>query len=571
VLVASYELVYGQRILLGVYILDLDVGGLRQAEARDLLSANLGVYLRSPLTIRWGSREWKLSPAELGASYDVEQTVAQALAVGREGGFLQRLQRQSATLRHPAEVGLAFVLNEAALKGSLERLAREVETQPQDARLTLAGVEVAISPSRVGYRIDREAFEARLREAFSSLSAAPIELPVQTVSPQVKEQDLAQARKRVEQMLAGPILVSYGDRRWFLTKEALVQMLTIRQSKDAQGRPVVRVRVIPEKAQDYAKGLAREIDRPAQDARLAWNKGHLIPIVPSRPGLAVDVEGFPNVLQKALDQGKREMKLTVLVKKPAVAVEDIPNMGIREKLVEKSTSFAGTYPDRIHNIRLGARRINGKVIPPGGVYSMAQTLGEISERTGYKLGFAIVGPNTVLDVGGGLSQLTTTVFKAAFWAGLPIIERTTHAYRIMRYEPVAGIEATIYPPAVDMKFRNDTGHFLLLEARTDEKRVYIALYGTNPNGRQVSIEGPYLTNVVPTDRKVIRRESPILPKGQEIWVESAVDGVDVTVIRIIKERGKEVRRETFFNRFRPAHNVLLVGTREERQGGQRSP
>ena len=192
---------------------------------------------------------------------------------------------------------------------------------------------------------------------------------------------------------------------------------------------------------------------------------------------------------------------------------------------------------------------------------MAEALGPITEASGYKLGFAIVGPDTVLDVGGGLSQLTTTVFKAAFAAGFPIVERTTHSYRIRRYEPILGIEATIYPPAVDMKFRNDTDQHILIDARTDAGNVYITMYGTRPN-REIDVEGPIVTNIVPATREVVRKDTPLLPRGQEITSEVAEDGLDVTVYRVIKSGGKEVRRDRFFARFRPSHNVVLVGTRE---------
>lgn len=558
---ASYQLVYSQRIPLGVQLLDLDVGGLQPAEAKRLLSANLEAYLRTPLVLRQGGREWRALPGEMGASFNVEESVARAYALGQQGNILERMRRQVSLLQHPQLLNLSFVFNEAAFRGGLARLAQEVEKPPEDATIKLVSAEVAVTSARPGYQIDRPALQARLREVLAGLSAGPIELPVQSIPPQVKEEDLAQARTQVEGMLAAPVTVRYGERKWTLDRAALADMLSLRQGKDAKGSPKVEVTVAADKAEAWAKGLAKEVDQAPQDARVLWNGGRLTISSPGRPGISVETAKFGEALSKALTSGGRVVDLPVVVKPPAGS-EDLSRLGVQEKLSQASTSYAGTMPDRIHNVRLGAQRINGTVVPPGGIYSMAEALGPISEATGYKLGLAIIGPDTVLDVGGGLSQLTTTVFKAAFDAGFPIIQRTTHAYRIRRYEPILGIEATIYPPAVDLKFKNDTDHYILLDARTDGGNVYITFYGTRPN-REVSVEGPIIENIVPTTKEVTRVETPLLPKGQEIMSEVAEDGLDVTVYRIIKVDGKEVRRDRFFARFRPSHNVILVGIKEE--------
>lgn len=560
VALGSYELVYSHRIPLGVQLMELDVGGLEPAEAKQLLSANLDAYLKMTLALRQGGREWKVSPGEMGASFNLDESVARAYRLGQNGGVLERIQRQVSLWQRPQSLELAFVFNEVAFQGGLARLAREVEQPPQDASIKVAGVEIAVVPAHPGQLIDRPALQERLTRAFSTLSSVPVELPVKTIPVQVKDEDLAPVRAQMERVLAEPVVVRYGERRWTLNRIALAEMITFQQGKDAAGKLSAQPVVAPDKAEAWAKTVAKEVDQAPQDARITWNNGRLNISSPGRAGVAVESARFGEALNKAISKGERVVELPVAVR-PAAGTEDVSRMGIKDKLAEASTSYAGTLPDRIHNVRLGAERINGKVVPPGGIYSMAEALGPISEDTGYKLGFAIIGQDTVLDVGGGLSQLTTTVFKAAFAAGFPIVERTTHAYRIRRYEPILGIEATIYPPAVDMKFRNDSNHYILIDARNDAGNVYITIYGTKPD-REVVVEGPIIENVVPTVKEVIRKESPLLPKGQEITSEVAEDGLDVTVYRIIKVGGKEVRKDRFFARFRPAHNVILVGTME---------
>lgn len=556
----SYLLVYGQRIPLGVQVLDMDVGGLQPAQAKSLLSDNLDAYLRTPVALRYQGRESKALPGEFGAGFNIDESVARTLELGQRGNIFERIQRQVSYLQDPQRLDLSFVFNDTAFQGGLDRLARDIERPPQDAGIKLAGEEVAVSPSRPGYQIDRAALRKRLADSFSTLSGSPIDVPVLNIPPQIKDADLAQARKQIENLVAAPVTVKYGDKKWILDRAALSGMVSVQQSKDVSGAIKVQASVIPDKAEAWARGVAKEVDQETQDARLVWNGGRLTAANPGQPGISVEAAKFGVALNNALARGDRVIDLPVTVSQPAGA-SDLTRLGIKEKIAEASTSYAGTLPDRIHNVQLGAERINGKLVPPEGMFSMAEALGLISEQTGYKLGFAIIGQDTVLDVGGGLSQLTTTVFKAAFAAGFPIVERTTHAYRIRRYEPILGIEATIYPPAVDMKFRNDTANYILVDARTNAGNVYIAIYGARPN-REVSVEGPIVENVIPTDREVVREQTPLLPKGTQITSEVAEDGLDVTVYRIIKVGGKEVKRERFFARFRPSHNVVMVGTGE---------
>lgn len=558
---ASYHVVYGQRIPLGVQILDIDVGGLEPANAKSLLSDNLEAYLRTPITLRGDGREWKATPAEFGANFDVNESVSRAMRLGQQGNVIEKAERQAEYLQRPQRLGVVFVFNETAFQGGVGRLAKDIEKPPQDASMKVAGTEVAVSASRAGARIDREVLKKRVNDSFDALSAAPIEIPVAPVPPQVKEQDFEPARKQVEGVLATPVTVKYGDKKWTLDRATLGEMITFQQGKDASGAFTMQASIVPDKAEAWAKGIAKEVNLEPVNARVIWDGARLIASDPGRPGVAVETEKFPGALNDVLKKTDRVVTLPV-VARPQAGGGDISRLGVQDLISRATTSYAGTLADRISNVRLGASRIHGTVVPPGGIYSMAGALGPISEATGYKLGFAIVGNDTVLDVGGGLSQLTTTVFKAAFDAGFPIIERTYHYYRIRRYEPILGIEATIYPPAVDLKFRNDTDHFIVVDARTDAGNVTISMYGTKPN-REISTEGPIIENIVPTDRTVQRVDSPQLPKGTEITSEVAEDGLDVTVWRITKVGGKEVKREKFFQHFRPSHNVIMVGTKED--------
>ena len=557
---SSYQIVYSQRIPLGVQILDMDVGGLDAVDAKRLLSENLDAYLRTPLVLRYDGRETKVLPGEMGASFNVDQSVSQALKLGQDGGAVEKVQRQVTYLQRPQHTDLAFVFNDVAFQGGLARLAKDIERPPQDAAIKLVGAETTLSPSRAGAKIDRLALQKRLTESFSALSSVSLDIPVQPIPPQVKEEDLAQARKQIDTVFASPVTVKYAEKKWTLDKAILSSMVSFQQIRDGSGAIRSQTAVAQDKARAWAEGVAKEVDVDALDVRLAWNGGKVSIVNPGRPGVSVDTSKFGDTLNKALSNGDRVVDLPVVAVQPA-GTGDVASLGIKEKIAGASTSYAGSIPERAHNIALGSQRTNGTVVPPGGVFSMNDTVGDVSQASGYQLGFAIVGADTVPDFGGGICQVVTTVFKAAFAAGFPVVERTNHLYLIEHYVPVLGVEATIYQPGVDMKFKNDTDRYILIEAVTGGGYATVNIYGTKPN-REVLIEQPIITNVVPTDREIIRQESPVLAKGTQVTTEAAEDGMDVTVYRSIRTGGKEVRRDKLFSRYRPAHNVLLVGTRE---------
>jgi len=259
--------------------------------------------------------------------------------------------------------------------------------------------------------------------------------------------------------------------------------------------------------------------------------------------------------------GERTIPLPLIPVRPTIASEDAPNLGIVELIAEGETSFAGSSASRIQNIKVGAAQFDGLLIAPGETFSFNYYLGDVTAEKGYEESIIIWGNTTRTDVGGGLCQVSSTAFRAAFWAGVPIVERWPHAFRVSYYEPPIGLDATIYSPSVDLKWVNDTGHHILIHTYVDEpnKTLTFRYYGTKSN-RSVEMDGPYEANPEPHDPAVYR-DDPTLPKGQTKQIEWAKDGLDVTIYRIINENGQS-RQDTFFSRYRPWQAVYLVGTKE---------
>jgi vancomycin resistance protein YoaR len=242
-------------------------------------------------------------------------------------------------------------------------------------------------------------------------------------------------------------------------------------------------------------------------------------------------------------------------------MEDAPKFGIKELVAQGVSNFKGSAPGRILNIQTATAQFEGIVIPPGRTFSFDQNLGDVVEANGYDDAYVIFADRTILGPGGGVCQVSTTVFRAAFWGGYPIVERWAHAYRVGYYEPPVGLDATVFSPVVDFKFKNDGDTYLLIQTQVDLKTTTLTfnLYGTKPN-RTVEMEDPVVENVVPHGPAVYT-DDPSLKKGVVKQVDTAHDGEDVTIYRRILVNGQLVKRDRFFSRYQPWVARYQVGTK----------
>jgi len=579
--VVIYQWVYSQRIFPGVRVQIIDVSTLRVEEAQQFIASHSLEYsTQTNLAIKIEGKTWRFTPHQLGASYDIEETLANAYRVGRVGGPFQRLSEQATALTKGIMVSLAFDIDKEGQEKLLTDLASRVSQPMQNARLKIENLKVITTAAAPGRELDQEEMARLLGERFASLSQEPLELALKPVQPTILESDLLTARAKAELMLSGPLTVKYTEhnwiwqdgplpetreRSWQLDRAAIADMMDFKEIAGQDGHSQITAAIDKERGAAYGTKLALQVDQETRDARFHWEDDRLTPIITSQEGRKLDVDTLVERLEAgAASATARTIELPVIVSKPRVAMEDIQKMGIKERIEERSTvySYSGdTFTERAANVKLAAQRLHGAVIPPGEVFSFNEAIGDVSEEAGYKIGFAIIEGKTVPDVGGGVCQVSTTAFQTVFWVGYPIVERLPHAYRMRRYEPPPGLDATVYPPIVDLKFKNNTATFLLIQARTDDTKLYVSLYGTKPLWK-VGIEEPVLANIKPADPTVITEYSPALAKGRQIWVERAEDGVDITITRVITQEGRESIRDKFFSSYAPQRNVLVIGTGE---------
>ena len=326
-----------------------------------------------------------------------------------------------------------------------------------------------------------------------------------------------------------------------------------------------------EKINKLLKPLQAKLEIKPVDALFNFENGKVVTFRFSKDGKTVDTKKlkediFSNLFSSLLADTPQTISIKVPLKtlKPQVTDDKASKMGIKELIAEGTSLFQHSIENRIFNISLAAARLNGTLIPPGQTFSFGKTVGDVSTITGYRQAYVIENGKTVLGDGGGICQVSTTLFRAALNAGLPIVERHPHAYRVGYYEQDSGpgIDAAVYIPGVDLKFKNDTGHHILIQSFVDlsEQRLTFSIYGTKDN-RDVVINQPIITSESPAP-ETLYQDDPTLPKGQLKQIDFSAAGANVFFTRQVKKDGKVILSDKFVSNYRPWQAIFLRGTKE---------
>ena len=316
--------------------------------------------------------------------------------------------------------------------------------------------------------------------------------------------------------------------------------------------------------------LSLSVDKynlPAKNALFKFEKGKVIEFRKETNGLKILTDQFLPDFDKAVDNFKTDIKnkkvvLKSEVIKPEIKLSDINEYGIEEFIAEGKSDYTHSIPQRVHNLILAASKFNGILIPKGKTFSFSEAIGDISSTTGYQPAYIIKDGKTVLGDGGGVCQVSTTLFRAALNAGLPIIERSAHAYRVGYYENDSqpGFDATVFAPTVDLKIKNDTPGYILIETEVDEENnlLYFKFYGKKDN-RRIEISKATVYDVVPALPPKYQ-DDPTLKKGVTKQIDFAAGGAKAFFSYKVFQGDKVIIDTKFYSNFRPWAAVYLVGT-----------
>jgi vancomycin resistance protein YoaR len=539
------------RLADGVRIAGVDVGGKTPRQARAILQERADALASVPVTFRVGSHVWQLQPRHLGIQVDWAAAVDAVRRQGQGFGPLRGFRRLDLRF-FGADVAPPTQAYDEALRLKLDQIERAVNVPHREASIVMHGQTPAVIPSRTGHVLDRNAAEETIVRALASLKREPVGLPVRVDEPKVKADDLKVAAAQVRTAVSAPVKLTLGSTRWNLRPAKIARLLQL----PADGRRTLGIG--GRAATDWFAALARRVDHAPADADWAISsKG--IRVIPARPGYVLDIPRSAKVLLRAAlvtAPELRSAKLNVERADPDRTTEDAKDMSITG-LVASYQTFYGGDPNRIHNVQLVSHLVDKHLIAPGATFSFNAATGERSADKGFLEAPVIINGELQNGLGGGVCQVSTTVFNAAYEAGLPIVERTNHALYISHYPQ--GRDATVNYPDVDLKFVNDTGHWLLLRTWVGSSSLTVALYGTPVHRRVVSETSPLVVTGPPPIKRV---PDPTLRKGQTALEESGAPSRSTSVRRrVYAADGKLLYDATFYSSYRGEDRVIRVGTK----------
>jgi vancomycin resistance protein YoaR len=577
-LVAALEVAAAGQVRRGVRVGGVELSGLTRAAATDRLRVAAEDLQAAPLALQAGDATLRLPRAKAGVELDVEASVAAAMEAGRGGPFdldrfkgwfghidlpwkarvdTARLDRQLAAVdrrvgsqvREPALRIGGRTLAHGAKGGTLGGAAAGGSASQGGAGSAAGAVAVEVVAGRPGRTIDRAGAEAALLAAAAAAAGTAVSLPVTERPPTIGAEAAQAAADRAATLLRAPVEVTAGDGRTDLRPADLAPLV---RTKVAAGQ--LRLGLDP-------GGLDRLLRREAgfaytdpKDARFQPT-GSRVRILPGVAGLEVVPRKAAAAVLQAGTGTDRSAALPTKATQPDLTTKEAKALGVKEVMSTFTTTFSAGDAPRVHNISLIAAAVHGRLVRPGEVFSMNGATGQRTAAKGYRTAHVIQNGELVDGLGGGVCQAGTTMFNAAFFAGLPVPERRNHSLHISHYP--MGRDATLNWPTTDLKWRNDSPYGIYITSRATPSTLTFTLWSTSRGYKVTSSTSSASNYRAPPTRY---KDDPSLPKGKEVVEESGSSGFDVTVSRTVTKGGTVIRRDSFVSNYSPWVRVVRRGT-----------
>jgi len=554
-LVVVFALVYAGSsgtIAKGVSIEGVDVGGLSTAEATHTLEQQGRRALAQPVDFVADRRRFRLTAAQIGLTPAWSAAVASAQREGDGFAPLRGFKRMKLRL-FGGDVDVHASYRAGALKAELARIAAKVDRPHRDAALVLHGLRPATAPAQTGRVLDRNAAATAIVAALTSVSrGSKVVLPMMVDKPRVTGTTLAAARAQLGTAVSAPVVLTLGPTRYRIPRWKIATLLKLPRNG------ATKLRIGGPAADTFFKAKQRVVDTPAHDAQFVVTaKG--IHVRPSIDARVLDVPKTADaLLAAAIRPANRTAAIAVATQQPKRTTQDALAMGITG-LYSSYTTYYGGVPNRVHNVEVVSHLVDNTLIPPGKEFSFNGTTGERNAAKGLLEAPVIINGELQNGLGGGTCQVSTTVFNAAYEGGLPITARTNHALYISHYPQ--GRDATVNYPDTDLKFVNDTGHWLLLRTFVSASSLTVNLYGT-PEHRKVVSETSPLVTTGPVPEKIVK--DPTLLVGQRVVDHQGSPSLSTSVNRkVYDENGKLLYDNTWYSSYVGDKSIIRVGTKKK--------
>jgi vancomycin resistance protein YoaR len=490
-----FRVAYADRVYPAVVVGDVPVGGLTVNQAEAKLTERADQLENGTFTFTYKGQVWTPSLSELGVNVMLDESIADARQLGRGGNSTSRLGFVGNILEDDQVVPLQTSVDKRVLNTWFDSVDQDIDNLPVNPQLKVDGTAVQVVPGSDGIVVDREAATAQLLATLDGLEPVSTTMPTMVAHPDFTAEDLGPAEKQVTEALSEPVPVTFEKQNWKVEGKDLGPFVTIEVVLE-HGKPAAKLAVDRAGlAAELRSRYSDEINRKPTDAVFGWDD-KLVALEPGTYGAALRSDAFADAVADSFLNGHGSVEIPVVSIAPEVDDTRLDEYGIAELLGGGHSNFAGGAWQRDQNIYVATELLNHTLVAPGETFSFNKAIGEITADKGYEEAEVVVAEQVGRDIGGGVCQVSTTVFRAAINSGMPIDEWHPHTYRLSNYERDGwgpGFDASILQIGpdpddwADFKFENYTDHWLLVESYASDAHVYVNFYGTS-DGRDVDIE-----------------------------------------------------------------------------------
>ncbi|QQS60444.1 VanW family protein [Candidatus Falkowbacteria bacterium] len=567
VVMASYfffQQRYKNKIYPGVQVAGISIGGLDYSAAQRIIEEKINLFDQG-VVVQFQDRSTSIAPQTLALSpesidpviFDSPSTLKNAISIGRFESSLDNFFEQISALFGNYSLRLVVTIDRIQLTEKMKISFSDLEKPAENAQLIISDKSnMSIKPGQDGLAFNYDATVSRLIDQFQSGNTNALPLIVEKTNPEIPIASIEDVREEALRLTNLPLLVlKYNDEKWNIKTATLTSWigLVLKDNKVIAG-------LDRKKIEEYlTTEISPDVTVEAMAPRLQIDNGRVTVWQSGRDGVELNQEATAKAIADWSEQTTDEISLVTEVTVNSAVDKNAEDLGLKEIIGTGISHFAGSPKNRRHNIKVGADSLNGLLIKPGEEFSLLKALGEIDGKHGYLPELVIKENKTIPEFGGGLCQVGTTIFRATFNSGLPVTQRRNHSYRVVYYEP-AGTDATIYDPAPDYRFVNDTSHHILIQTRIEGDDLIFDLWGTK-DGRIVEATKPVIYNIVqPGPTKII--ETKDLPEGEKKCTEKAHAGADAYFDYSVTYSDGETKKTRFSSHYVPWQAVCLVGAKK---------
>jgi len=551
----------------GTVISGVKVGFLDKQEAEKALLKEEESFLNKEVKLSLKEKTAVSTMKDLGVEFSTKETLKGLQIIDSKNKILPDFSLEGEKKDLIVKIDQKKLINELNLKLKIK------EFYPKSAIFAVDEKEkIFVKDGEAGYRVKEEKLIKEIESQTKNLTPVDLKIEISPSPPEKNKDDIEKERQEMINKLSNVVTFKdpiYRD-NWYVKPLKRIDWVGFewREKTNEKGeiQKFISVKIKKEKLNEFLDTeVSKWLDANPDDVNIHTNeKGEVVIEGVGKDGMKIKREELLTDFENAINEKITEIKVPVETITPKITVsEDLQKLGIKERLSVGHTSYYGSPINRKFNIKTGASKFNGKLIKPGEEFSFNKNLGKVDSSTGYKKELVIKPEGTIPEYGGGICQVSTTMYRAILFAGLPVIERNEHTYAVSYYSQVMGhgLDATIYLGGADLRFTNDTGNSILVQTFVDkDNELYFIFYGTS-DGRSVEMKGPEIFAQTKHGEPIYEKTKD-LPKGQTKQVEKAHNGFDVLWKRIITFKDGTKKEEDIKTHYKAVADKILVGDAE---------